>query len=120
MSQSPVNLSSTLERDPVCGMNVNPATARHVHNHAGKNIYFCFASCVEKFKSDPDKYLNASARSTGLVSLSAKPATSPIPQPPNNLKTQSSARIPDNTVYVCPMCPEVREPKPGACPSCGM
>jgi Cu+-exporting ATPase len=22
--------------------------------------------------------------------------------------------------YVCPMCPEVYEPKPGACPSCGM
>ena len=22
--------------------------------------------------------------------------------------------------YVCPMCPEVRETKPGACPSCGM
>ena len=24
------------------------------------------------------------------------------------------------TEYVCPMCPEVREPAPGACPSCGM
>src|SRR5436305_13521175 len=118
MSQSPVNLSSTLERDPVCGMNVNPATARHVHNHAGKNIYFCCASCVEKFKSDPDKYLNASARSTPLVTLGAKLATSPVSQPPNKLETQSPARLPvDNIAYVCPMCPEIREPKPGASPS---
>jgi P-type Cu+ transporter len=27
---------------------------------------------------------------------------------------------PAGTTYVCPMCPDVREPAPGACPSCGM
>jgi len=26
----------------------------------------------------------------------------------------------EGTMYVCPMDPEVREPKPGACPKCGM
>jgi Cu+-exporting ATPase len=34
--------------------------------------------------------------------------------------THTSPRTPDKIAYVCPMCPEVRELKPGACPSCGM
>ncbi len=31
-----------------------------------------------------------------------------------------AAQAPVSTTYVCPMCPEVRETKPAACPSCGM
>jgi Cu+-exporting ATPase len=87
------------EKDPVCGMNVNTATARHVHEHAGKKYYFCCGHCLEKFSVNPGQYLNRPA-SSGLVSLriAAAPAAA----------------------YVCPMCPEVRESKPGACPSCGM
>src|SRR6266496_5099548 len=119
-----VSTSSAVERDPVCGMNVNPATAKHVHEHAGKNYYFCCAPCAEKFKSNPEGYLNKPAPS-GLVTLgmpkSAPPAQShgmtiaPVPEvqsPRSEVRTQPS--------YVCPMCPDVRETKPGACPSCGM
>jgi Cu+-exporting ATPase len=110
MSTNPSNPAPTLERDPVCGMNVNPATAKHIHDHGGKNFYFCCAPCVEKFEADPAKYLAAPARS-GLLTLgAAKPAISEPIKPPQI----------GNTSYVCPMCPEVREPKPGACPSCGM
>jgi Cu+-exporting ATPase len=88
------------EKDPVCGMNVNTATARHVHEHAGKKYYFCCGHCLEKFSANPGQYLNRPA-SSGLVSL-GMPAAAPA------------------AAYVCPMCPEVRESKPGACPSCGM
>src|SRR5271168_2271143 len=103
MSTNPPNPIPTLERDPVCGMNVNPATAKHIHDHAGKNFYFCCAPCLEKFKADPAKYLAPALRPSGLVTLAAaKPAQA------------------ENPSYVCPMCPEVRENKPGACPSCGM
>ena len=28
------------ERDPVCGMAVDPHTAEHQHDHAGKTFYF--------------------------------------------------------------------------------
>src|SRR5260370_26347076 len=77
MSTTPPNPAATLERDPVCGMNVNPATAKHVHDHGGKNFYFCCASCKEKFKADPEKYLTPPARSSGLLMLgTAKPPTS--------------------------------------------
>ncbi len=106
MPTNPLNAALTLERDPVCGMNVNPATAKHVHDHAGKNFYFCCAPCVEKFKADPAKYLAPPTRPSGLVTLgAAKPPLTPEAE---------------NSAYVCPMCPEVRENKPGACPSCGM
>ncbi len=50
-----------LEKDPVCGMNVNPATAKNVHEYGGRKFYFCCAGCAEKFKSDPAGYLNKPA-----------------------------------------------------------
>jgi Cu+-exporting ATPase len=106
MSTNPPNSAPTLERDPVCGMNVNPSTAKHIHAHTGKNFYFCCAPCVEKFKADPAKYLAAPTRPSSLVTLGAA-------KPPLTAHAE-------NTAYVCPMCPEVRETKPGACPSCGM
>jgi Cu+-exporting ATPase len=94
-------------------MNVNPATAKHAYEHAGRPYYFCCAGCVEKFKADPANYLNKTLQS-GLVTLGAA-------KPKSSDHTQTSPRTATASVaYVCPMCPEVREPKPGACPSCGM
>ena len=48
--------------DPVCGMTVDPATAKHSLNHAGATYYFCCPHCAEKFKGDPQKYLKPPAR----------------------------------------------------------
>ena len=105
---------TSTERDPVCGMSVNPATARHIHEHAGKKYYFCCSGCVEKFKINPQAYLNRPA-SSGLVTLGMPSA--PAPRPVLITRKPEAGSPPS---YVCPMCPEVREPKPGACPSCGM
>src|ERR1700728_430161 len=106
MSTNPAPL---LERDPVCGMNVNPATAKHVHDHGGRNYYFCCTPCMDKFKADPAKYMDGSApaRPQVLVTLGASMQTLP--------RTTALG-----VAYVCPMCPEVRAGKPGPCPSCGM
>ena len=46
------------ERDPVCGMTVQPATAAGSHAHAGKTYYFCCQGCLEKFRADPVRYLS--------------------------------------------------------------
>jgi xanthine dehydrogenase accessory factor len=43
--------------DPVCGMTVAVATARHVGEHAGRRYYFCNPRCREKFLAAPDRYL---------------------------------------------------------------
>jgi len=45
------------ELDPVCGMTVAVATARHVGEHAGRTFYFCNPRCREKFLAAPEKYL---------------------------------------------------------------
>ncbi len=107
-----VSNSATAVKDPVCGMNVNPATARHRAEHAGKSHYFCCAQCSEKFKADPEKYLFAAVQShsSNLAILqgigSAKPpAAAPSEYP---------------AAYVCPMCPQILASKPGPCPRCGM
>jgi Cu+-exporting ATPase len=81
------------ETDPVCGMTVNPATARHRQEHSGRTYFFCSEGCRAKFAADPARYLGPA------------PATAPA--------------VP-GTVYTCPMHPEIRRDGPGACPICGM
>ncbi len=112
-------------------MNVNPATAQHAHEHDGKKYYFCCTGCAEKFKANPQGYLN---KPPGLVTL-GMPAAKPTPavvtiapsvspraaHPFRARKTDAESRdLALGPAYVCPMCPEVREARPRACPSCGM
>ena len=51
----------TVERDPVCGMTVDVATARHSAEHAGRTYYFCCGGCRERFLAAPERYLAALA-----------------------------------------------------------
>ena len=45
-----------MEKDPTCGMEVDPATAPK-SEYKGKNYYFCSASCKETFDKEPEKYV---------------------------------------------------------------
>jgi xanthine dehydrogenase accessory factor len=46
-------------RDPVCGMMVEIATARHQSDWAGRSVYFCCLRCREAFERDPQRYAAA-------------------------------------------------------------
>ena len=121
--QSPAISVPAIERDPVCGMSVNPATAKHTYEHGGKKQYFCSAGCVEKFKSDPQKFLNKSASPPANFVMLGSPAKSQsLAVAPGPLQKVESRKLEAEspTSYVCPMCPEVRESKPAPCPKCGM
>ena len=83
------------EKDPVCGMTVDPHTAKHHTTHNGKTYYFCAARCREKFIANPERYLDPGQ---------AEPEPAPPP----------------GTIYTCPMHPEIRREGPDACPICGM
>jgi Cu+-exporting ATPase len=45
-----------MERDVVCGMNVDPAKAAATSEYNGKTYYFCAKACKNKFDADPGKY----------------------------------------------------------------
>jgi Cu+-exporting ATPase len=81
-----------LEIDPICGMKVDPATAKFSSVKEGKTHYFCSAGCKKKFDTP-----------VVLTQIAIKPA--PV------------AKAAD---YTCPMHPEVRQQGPGSCPFCGM
>jgi xanthine dehydrogenase accessory factor len=42
--------------DPVCGMSVVIATARHKAEHQGQTVYFCNPRCREKFLAAPARF----------------------------------------------------------------
>jgi Cu+-exporting ATPase len=82
-------------KDPVCGMDVMPASTEHHAEYLGATYYFCSAKCREKFVSNPPKYLDGR--------LSDAPEV-----------------LPEGTIYTCPMHPQIRQVGPGSCPICGM
>jgi len=53
----PPPAEAATEIDPVCGMTVTVATARHRAEHAGRMFYFCNPRCREKFLAEPARYL---------------------------------------------------------------
>jgi Cu+-exporting ATPase len=85
-----------MQKDPVCGMNVDPKKAAGQSEFDGGPYYFCSSSCIEKFNADPKYYLEARN-----------------PQAP-------SVKDSPGLEYTCPMDPEIRRMGPGTCPKCGM
>ena len=50
-------------KDPVCGMLVEIATARHRTEAWGRTVYFCCAGCKDTFERDPSQYAAAAKKS---------------------------------------------------------
>lgn len=48
-----------LATDPVCGMQVDPATAAATSEYQGKTYYFCAVGCKRQFDKDPQSYIDA-------------------------------------------------------------
>ena len=80
-------------RDPVCGMEVERAGARHTARHEGQTFYFCCARCRERFAAAPHEFLGD------------RPQAAPAPE---------------GSLYTCPMDPEIVQATPGDCSICGM
>jgi Cu+-exporting ATPase len=80
-------------------MKVNPQTAAAETSWNAKTYYFCSPKCHDRFVQTPLQYVDENG-----MRLPPKPKPAAA----------------EGTTYVCPMHPEVRETKPGACPKCGM
>ncbi len=84
-----------MSTDAVCGMTVDPATAKFHAVHAGQEFHFCSARCHDKFLAEPERYI----------------------KPPAKVEV---APVASGTIYTCPMHPQIRQDHPGPCPICGM
>lgn len=73
-------------------MTVDPATAFHAERD-GETFYFCSEHCRKEFLSPPE---------------SSKHKEKKIEKQPQG-----------ETIYTCPMHPEVQQDHPGSCPKCG-
>jgi Cu+-exporting ATPase len=98
MMMQPMTGTRVAPIDPVCGMTVEPEEAVGSHEYDGKTYYFCNPACLERFRANPEHYV--------------QPGGKPMPAP--------AKAAPDANSYVCPMHPEVVRREPGACPICGM
>ncbi len=47
-----------MAKDPVCGMDVDEATAKQTSQYQGQTYYFCAPGCKKAFEADPQKYLS--------------------------------------------------------------
>lgn len=93
----PKSSDSSLVTDPVCGMKIDPATAKGgKSSFEGHDYYFCNPKCKSKFDADPHAYIHKSSAP----------------------KITSAADL--ERIYTCPMHPEIRQKGPGNCPICGM
>ena len=124
MNPGKTNPEKTIVKDPVCNMDVDPAMAAGSSEYKGQTYYFCSLGCVKRFNADPEKYLAprpsiSQPSGSQMVQIGgiipAPAAALPIAKPAQD---QSAGK--GTVTYVCPMDPEVRESKPGACPKCGM
>ena len=112
--------TAPLVKDPVCNMDVDPATAAGSSEHKGRTYYFCSLGCVKRFNAGPEKYLAPKTATAELPKSQMVQIGGIAPQKPI-IQTAPQQQTGKGTVtYVCPMDPEVRESKPGACPKCGM
>jgi YHS domain-containing protein len=50
---------TTMAKDHVCGMNVDPASAAAIRTYQGRNYCFCAVGCAEAFDSDRARYVAA-------------------------------------------------------------
>ncbi len=81
--------------DPVCGMSVMADTAAGKYDFKGETFYFCSSGCLNKFKQNPDGFLDKG-------------------------KQEKAVAESEGVEYTCPMHPEIVQIGPGSCPKCGM
>jgi Cu+-exporting ATPase len=142
-----IRIKEKTERDPVCGMSVDPTKAAGKVEHAGKSYYFCAPGCAKRFQQAPEKYLQRDLQSaknvsalSGLVNLHASSqsaagaavapaakqekhnasAVTDTGEPQHQATTDKASAADKQVRYTCPMHPQIVQIGPGSCPICGM
>ena len=137
-----------LVRDPVCGMAVDPRLTAYREVLDRVPYAFCGASCRDRFRHDPDRYVTKAQPAEGAPPRGASPAGSleagaaavqaglgngtafqdaaslpavaPAVAPPAGPRAAGAAPASTAAEWTCPMHPEIVRAGPGSCPICGM
>ena len=131
--------TETITRDPVCGMTVDPAADKPVHNHDGHDYHFCAQRCHDRFVDKPEDFIEAEDPVCGMSVFratarhmakheggrfyfcSSRCQSRFEDAPQDYLGDRAAAEpMPEGTQYTCPMDPEIIRDEPGDCPVCGM
>ncbi|MGZ5122570.1 MAG: heavy metal translocating P-type ATPase [Burkholderiales bacterium] len=118
--------SAVETKDPVCGMNVDPASSAGSAEYNGVTYHFCSSHCLTQFKADPKKYalaIQSTATSLPHGDHAAHARPKPHVEPGKSTRSHPIAPAtakPGQTLYTCPMHPEIVRDAPGSCPICGM
>ena len=127
--QKKVNGKQSPSNDFVCGMEVNPDSP-HRLIYKDKNYLFCSASCLEKFRTNPQKYLSKTKNEIPRISgetyscpmhperQNSEPGS--CPQCGKALESNITKSTHKKTEWTCPMHPQIIRTEAGSCPICGM
>jgi Cu+-exporting ATPase len=133
--------------DPVCGMQFPVERAAGKFAHEGQTYYFCNPGCLEKFRSDPLRFIASEKTVKDPVCGMQFPLEKAAgkwehegqtyyfcnpgclekfkAQPSGYLASAgelplTSGKQDSGLIYTCPMDPEIQQSTPGPCPKCGM
>src|SRR6476659_8769271 len=113
--------TTSLVQDPVCGMDVDPATSEHRIDLDGHEYYFCSTGCRATFEAQPGSYLSSASGHSPSVHEHGHEQGSHA----SHADHRASANVVDASPgevaeWTCPMHPEIRRPGPGSCPIFGL
>ncbi len=98
-------------KDVICGMDVTSDSNFHTE-YENKEYYFCSIDCQGKFIDNPEAYIeHGDDENCSSCSALDYATVSPV-----GMKSEQEG----DTMYTCPMHPEIQQKGPGSCPKCGM
>jgi Cu+-exporting ATPase len=66
-------MMAEMVKDPVCGMEIDAATAAGSSEYEGVTYYFCAVGCKEAFDAEPSKYVGAAAAMEPMQAMPSAP-----------------------------------------------
>ncbi|HSY32223.1 MAG TPA: heavy metal translocating P-type ATPase [Verrucomicrobiae bacterium] len=132
----PILSAGAREKDPVCGMTVEPSKAAAKQEYRGTTYYFCSRGCAARFAKEPEKFLAAPGSSGmetahsgdsahGVATVRGGHGAEAVHTGKAATSVQAGSETTDTVAaksayYTCPMHPQILQIGPGSCPICGM